>query len=107
MLKEIAALLTLAGIADAFAPMGHVHVPVVTRCVCGLAATRAWLPGRTQGDVSASQFTLNPKPLAFAGARRARRRGRWSWRTAPSRVATSSCAVLVMIACACALSQPD
>ena len=42
MLKQnlIAALLTLAGIADAFAPMGHVHVPVVTRCVCVCVA---WL----------------------------------------------------------------
>ena len=65
MLKQnlIAALLTLAGIADAFAPMGHVHVPVVTRCVCGLAATRAWLPGRTQGDVSASPSTLTQHRL--------------------------------------------
>ena len=63
MLKQIAALLTLAGIADAFAPMGHVHVPVVTRCVCGLAATRAWLPGRTQGDVSASPCTLTQHRL--------------------------------------------
>jgi hypothetical protein len=60
MLKQnlIAALLTLAGIADAFAPMGHVHVPVVTRCVCvcGLAA-------RTQGDVSASPSTLTQHRL--------------------------------------------
>ena len=107
MLKQIAALLTLAGIADAFAPMGHVHVPVVTRCVCVWPGcyTRmaAWSHTRRR-----ERFSVHPDAasLAFAGARRARRRGRWSWRTAPSHVATSSCAVLVMIAFACALSQP-
>lgn len=105
--QQIAALLTLAGIADAFAPMGHVHVPVVTRCVCVWPGcyTRmaAWSHTRRR-----ERFSVHPDAasLAFAGARRARQRGRWSWRTAPSHVATSSCAVLVMIAFACALSQP-
>ena len=60
-MKQIAALLTIASLADAFATMGNVHVPVAARCVCVWpgCCTRmaAWSHTRRR-----ERFSVHPEP---------------------------------------------